>query len=130
LWGAKGATAEHVYLQGVCREAIPGERREGYPGTEADYIDEQRRLFYVSITRTKKTLVLSRALEVKRGPARQMGVKLTSGGPYWARSAFPVGALGARSDAPSTSTLPTERLQISTPSSAPCRLTTHRTPTS
>lgn len=24
LWGAKGVTAEHVYLLGVCREAIPG----------------------------------------------------------------------------------------------------------
>ena len=84
LWGAKGATAEHVYLPGVCREAIPGERREDYPGRDADYIDEQRRLFYVSITRTKKTLVLSRALKVKRGPARQMGLKVMGGGPYWA----------------------------------------------
>jgi DNA helicase II / ATP-dependent DNA helicase PcrA len=84
LWGAKGATAEHVYLLGVCREAIPGERREEYPGTDADYVDEQRRLFYVSITRPTKTLVLSRAIKVKRGPARQMGLKVTSGGPFWA----------------------------------------------
>jgi superfamily I DNA/RNA helicase len=85
LWGAKGVTAEHVYLLGACREAIPGERRDEYPGTEAEYVDEQRRLFYVSITRPKKTLVLSRALKVKRGPARQMELKVaSSGGPYWA----------------------------------------------
>ncbi len=84
LWGAKGVTAEHVYLLGICGEAIPGERREEYPGTDADYFNEQRRLFYISITRPKRTLVLSRALKVKRGPARQTGLKLTSGGPYWA----------------------------------------------
>jgi hypothetical protein len=85
LWGAKGVTAEHVYLLGACREAIPGERRDEYPGTEDEYLEEQRRLFYVSITRPKKTLVLSRALKVKRGPARQMGLKVgNSGGPYWA----------------------------------------------
>lgn len=84
LWGAKGVTAEHVYLLGVCREAIAGERRDEYPGTEADYIDEQRRLFYVSITRPKKTLVLSRALKVKRGPARLMGLEVSGSGPFWA----------------------------------------------
>ena len=84
LWGAKGVTAEHVYLLGVCREAIPGERREEYPGTEIDYIEEQRRLFYVSITRPKRTLVLSRALKVKRGPARQMGLKVASSYAFWA----------------------------------------------
>ena len=82
LWGAKGITAEHVYLLGVCREAIPGERREEYPGTDAQYVEEQRRLFYVSITRPKKTLVLSRALNVKTGVARQLGLKITSGS-FW-----------------------------------------------
>jgi superfamily I DNA/RNA helicase len=83
LWGAKGVTAEHVYLLGVCREAIPGERRDEYPGTDAEYRDEQRRLFYVSITRPKQTLVLSRALKVKRGLARQIGLKVSSNGGYW-----------------------------------------------
>ena len=83
LWGAKGVTAEHVYLLGVCREAIPGERRDEYPGTPAEYMDEQRRLFYVSITRPKETLVLSRALKVKRGLARQIGLKVPMTGGYW-----------------------------------------------
>ena len=84
LWGAKGVTAEHVYILGVCREALPGQRRDEYPGTEADYRDEQRRLFYVSITRAKRTLVISRALRVGRGPARQIGLTVTSGSKYWA----------------------------------------------
>jgi hypothetical protein len=36
LWGAKGVTAEHVYILGVCKEALPGKRRDEYPGTDAD----------------------------------------------------------------------------------------------
>ena len=54
LWGAKGVTAEHVYILGACKEALPGQRRDEYPGTEADYVAEQRRLFYVSMARTKR----------------------------------------------------------------------------
>jgi len=84
LWGAKGMTAEHVYILGVCQEGLPGQRRPEYPGTDADYDEEQRRLFYVSITRAKKTLVISRALGVGRGPARQIGLTVTTGGKFWA----------------------------------------------
>jgi hypothetical protein len=42
------------------------------------------RLFYVSITRAKRTLVISRALRVGRGPARQIGLTVTTGSKYWA----------------------------------------------
>lgn len=84
LWGAKGVTAEHVYMLGVCQEALPGQRRAEYPGTDADYVDEQRRLFYVSITRAKRTLVISRALHVGRGPAKQLGLTVTTGNKFWA----------------------------------------------
>ena len=79
LWGAKGVTAEHIYILGVSKQALPGERRDEYPGTKAEYEDEQRRLFYVSITRTKKTLVISRALKVRRGQAKQLGLTVTTG---------------------------------------------------
>ncbi len=84
LWGAKGVTAEHVYILGACKEALPGQRRDEYPGTEADYVAEQRRLFYVSITRAKETLVISRALKVGRGPAKQLGLTVTTGNQFWA----------------------------------------------
>ena len=84
LWGAKGVTSEHVYILGVCQEALPGERRAEYPGTEADYVAEQCRLFYVSITRTRQTLVISRALRVGRGPAEQLGLTVTTGSKFWA----------------------------------------------
>lgn len=59
MWGAKGLTADHVYLACCCDEALPGRRPDEYPGTEAEYIEEQRRLFFVSLTRTRRTLVLS-----------------------------------------------------------------------
>ena len=34
LWAAKGLTADHVYLLGLCDPAIPGTRRDEYPGTD------------------------------------------------------------------------------------------------
>jgi DNA helicase-2/ATP-dependent DNA helicase PcrA len=82
LWGAKGITADHVYLLGLCDEALPGERREEYPGTENEYLEEQRRLFYVSLTRAKKTLFLSRASRIHSGAARQLGLKVVGGGDW------------------------------------------------
>jgi len=77
--GAKGATADHVYLLGACDEAIPGEWKEEYPGTEQDYLDEQRRLFYVSITRSKKTLVISRSTSALTADAMKIGLAVTPG---------------------------------------------------
>lgn len=74
LWGAKGVTSEHVYVLGACDEAIPGRRRDEYPGTDDDYIEEQRRLFYVSITRSKQTLVISRATGASTSEAMRMGL--------------------------------------------------------
>ena len=74
LWGAKGVTAHHVYVIGLCKEAIPGTRRDEYPRTEENFFEEQRRLFYVSITRSRKTLVLSRANQIRKGEAAQLGL--------------------------------------------------------
>ena len=79
FWGAKGVTADHVYIIGLCNEAIPGHRRDDYPGTEQDYFEEQRRLFYVSITRSKKTLVLSRAKTIPNDRAAQLGLAKSKG---------------------------------------------------
>lgn len=83
LWGAKGVTAEHVYVLGLCDEAIPGTRRDEYPGTDREYEEEQRRLFYVSITRSKKTLVLSRGQDIKKGEALRIGLSVADRGGYW-----------------------------------------------
>jgi superfamily I DNA/RNA helicase len=72
LWGAKGVTAHHVYVLGLCEEALPGCYQDSYQGTESQYIEEQRRLLYVSLTRSKGTLVLSRAEKVLFGEAANL----------------------------------------------------------
>ena len=88
--GGQGVTAEHVYLLGICGEAIPGERSclssltVSWHRLPTSVNEHPLASSGISITRPKRTLVLSRALKVKRGPARQTGLKLTSGGPYWA----------------------------------------------
>ena len=79
LWGGKGLTADHVYVVGLCDEAIPGVGTDEYPGTDADYADEQRRLFYVSITRAKQTMILSRAQRIRRGDAMKLNLPVSPG---------------------------------------------------
>lgn len=74
LWGAKGITADHVYVLGLCDEAMPGAPRDEYPLTDEDYFDEQQRLFYVSITRSRRTLVLSRPKFISRSRAARLGL--------------------------------------------------------
>ncbi len=83
LWGAKGITADHVYLIGLSNEAIPGNRRPEYPGTDLEFEEEQRRLFYVSITRSKKSLILSRAASISRTQALKYGLQFRDGNDYW-----------------------------------------------
>ncbi len=82
LWGAKGATAHHVYVIGLCNEAIPGLPHDGYPGTPLEFFQEQQRLFYVSLTRSKKTLVLSRSESILHGDAARLGFAQGKGNRY------------------------------------------------
>jgi AAA domain/UvrD-like helicase C-terminal domain len=79
LWGAKGVTADHVYVLGACAEALPGLRRKKYPGTDDEYRNEQQRLFYVTITRSRSTLVLSRANEIDSKDAMDLGLSTKKG---------------------------------------------------
>lgn len=72
-WGAKGVTADHVYILGLSDAAIPGAKRPDYPGSDEEFHEEQRRLFYVSLTRSTNTLVLSRAESIGFGEAKQLG---------------------------------------------------------
>ncbi len=74
LWGAKGVTAEHVYVLGLCDAALPGERKPEYPDTDVVYLEEQRRLFYVTITRARRTLVLSRPRKIKRTEGQRLNL--------------------------------------------------------
>jgi superfamily I DNA/RNA helicase len=68
LWGAKGLTADYVYVVGLCDEALPGPLRGESSGlTDAEYEMEQQRLLYVSLTRAKAALVISRPSSISRG---------------------------------------------------------------
>jgi superfamily I DNA/RNA helicase len=64
------------------QDLTPGEQELKYPGTDEEYVEEQRRLFYVSITRSKKTLVISRAASAETAEALKMGLAVEPGHGY------------------------------------------------
>ena len=75
LWGAKGLTADFVYIVGLCDEALPGPYDRDATGLdEGDHEQEQLRLLYVSLTRAKKALVLSRPSKIRRGEVPAIGL--------------------------------------------------------
>lgn len=79
LWGAKGLTADHVYIVGLFDEALPGRHDPESTGlTPSEFLDEQRRLLYVSLTRARSTLVLARPLKVRRGDIAALGLQRTN----------------------------------------------------
>jgi len=79
LHKSKGLTADHVVVAGLIEGLIPS-RKDDLPFEEQmRYVEEQRRLFYVAITRPKKTIVLSSVLNLPRNLANKMGVRLGNG---------------------------------------------------
>jgi superfamily I DNA/RNA helicase len=85
LWGAKGLTADFVYVVGLCDEAVPGPYDGQATGlTKHDHELEQLRLLYVTLTRAKSALVLSRPTKIKRGHVAALGLtRHTDGSIYW-----------------------------------------------
>ena len=81
LWGAKGLTADFVYIIGLCDEALPGPYDKDSTGlVEGDHYKEQLRLLYVSLTRAKKAMVLSRPAKIRRGEVPALGLTRRSNG--------------------------------------------------
>ena len=75
LHKSKGLTADLVIIAGFIEGLIPS-IKEGTTGTEEQRkLREQRRLFYVGITRTRQTLVLSSVTKVPDHQVRPMGVR-------------------------------------------------------
>lgn len=72
LHKSKGLTAKHVIVAG-CMEGIIPRREDDKSITEQTrMLQEQRRLFYVSITRCRESLVLSSVNKLEKNLARRM----------------------------------------------------------
>jgi superfamily I DNA/RNA helicase len=85
LWGAKGLTADFVYIVGLCDEALPGPYdRESTGLTEGEHEMEQLRLLYVSLTRARKAVVISRPAKIRRGEVPALGlIRRSDGNRFW-----------------------------------------------
>ena len=81
LHKSKGLTADMVVVLGCIAGMIPSIIPQGLtPLDQQRFIEEQRRLFFVALTRSKQTLVLSSTLILPRDLAYRMRVPLGQGG--------------------------------------------------
>lgn len=77
LHSSKGLEADLVIIPGCVRSIIPSiPPNELSAEEQTRFREEQRRLFYVAITRARKALVLSSYAEMKRNKAYPIGAKL------------------------------------------------------
>jgi len=79
LHKAKGLTADLVVVGGCIETLIPHIDISLTRQEQERMLEEQRRLFYVSITRTTKMLILSNAITMERGSAYRMRAKVGFG---------------------------------------------------
>lgn len=80
LHKSKGLTADLVVVTGCMEGLLPRTREEadGDPFS-ADYLlEEQRRLFYVAITRAARTLVISHVREIPYAEAKRLNIAVTN----------------------------------------------------
>lgn len=86
LHKSKGLTAQLVIVAGCIQGLIPFLEPDLTPAERHQRLEEQRRLFYVAITRPTKTLVLSSATRVLRSEAFAMLMEVRSGPGQWAQT--------------------------------------------
>jgi superfamily I DNA/RNA helicase len=82
LHKSKGLTADLVVVCGCLDGLVPTVDTDATPQEQQRSIEEQRRLFYVAITRTKKTLILSSVTGIPAALAFKMRARTnhTAGG--------------------------------------------------
>jgi DNA helicase II / ATP-dependent DNA helicase PcrA len=78
LHKSKGLTSKVVIVTGCMQGLIPNRRKEGTPPEREAYEREQRRLFYVALTRCTDVLVLSSAYRLESRLAHEMNVEVGS----------------------------------------------------
>lgn len=76
LHRSKGLTADLVVVAGCIEGFVPTIQTDLSPQDKRRSLDEQRRLFYVAITRTTRTLVLSSITSLPCADAFKMGAKV------------------------------------------------------
>lgn len=76
LHKSKGLTSKVVVVAGCMQGLIPNVRTDGTPNEIAAHEREQRRLFYVAISRCTEILVLSGVNSLDRGLAYRLGVQV------------------------------------------------------
>jgi DNA helicase-2/ATP-dependent DNA helicase PcrA len=81
LHKSKGLTARLVVIAGCVSGILPTIKTTATAAEQARQMQEQRRLFYVGLTRSTETLVLSGAVRMPYADARQMNVPFAYGGP-------------------------------------------------
>lgn len=82
LHKSKGLTARLVVLAGCVSGILPTIDFSAPPLEQERQRQEQRRLFYVGLTRSTETLVISSAVRIRRGMAMQIGIRVPSGRKY------------------------------------------------
>src|SRR5262249_13906066 len=82
LHKSKGLTARLVVIAGCVAGILPSVDSTAPIQEQTRQREEQRRLFYVGLTRSTDTLVISSAVRIPTGVAMQMGVPVLAGGGY------------------------------------------------
>lgn len=81
LHKSKGLTSKITIVAGCIQDLIPNKSDDNAsPDEQRAYFEEQRRLFYVAITRCTEMLVLSSTIRMDRQLAHKMGVRIHSAG--------------------------------------------------
>lgn len=80
LHKSKGLTSKVVIVAGCIEGLIPTIDQDATPADRENALQEQRRLFYVSITRCEEILVLSSISSLDESMAYQLGARFTGRG--------------------------------------------------
>lgn len=86
LHKSKGLAADLVVIVGCIEGLVPFIDDDLPPVDQERSLHEQRRLFYVAITRTRQTLVVSSVVKLPRSLAYRMGARVWGGGPTTANT--------------------------------------------
>jgi ATP-dependent DNA helicase UvrD/PcrA len=86
LHKSKGLTSKVVIILGCSQGLIPFEKPDEPLQEQAAILQEQRRLFYVALTRCTEILVVSSATQMARNFAWKIGARVVPGSSQYART--------------------------------------------